>query len=74
MNILEKLSLDGRVAIVTGGGGLDAAVCVALAEARAEVALFGDDLACALVYLASDASSFVTGSTFYLTGGLMAHG
>ncbi len=33
-----------------------------------------DDLACALVYLASDASSFVTGSTFYLTGGLMAHG
>jgi NAD(P)-dependent dehydrogenase (short-subunit alcohol dehydrogenase family) len=33
-----------------------------------------DDLACALIYLASDASSFVTGSTFYLTGGLMAHG
>jgi NAD(P)-dependent dehydrogenase (short-subunit alcohol dehydrogenase family) len=33
-----------------------------------------DDLACALVYLASDSSSFVTGSTFYLTGGLMAHG
>ncbi len=33
-----------------------------------------DDLACALVYLASNASSFVTGSTFYLTGGLMAHG
>ena len=33
-----------------------------------------DDLACALVYLASDASSFVTGSTFCLTGGLMAHG
>ena len=33
-----------------------------------------DDLAAVLVYLASDASSFVTGSTFYVTGGLMAHG
>jgi len=33
-----------------------------------------DDFAAALVYLASDASSFVTGSTFYITGGLMAHG
>jgi len=40
------------------------------------VARFGqpDDLAAVLVYLASDASSFVTGSTFYVTGGLMAHG
>ncbi len=33
-----------------------------------------EDFAAALVYLASDASSFVTGSTFYITGGLMAHG
>jgi NAD(P)-dependent dehydrogenase (short-subunit alcohol dehydrogenase family) len=33
-----------------------------------------DDLAAALVYLASDASSFVTGATLYVTGGLMAHG
>jgi NAD(P)-dependent dehydrogenase (short-subunit alcohol dehydrogenase family) len=33
-----------------------------------------DDLAAVLVYLASDASSFVTGSTLYVTGGLMAHG
>lgn len=33
-----------------------------------------EDFAAAIVYLASDASSFVTGSTFYITGGLMAHG
>lgn len=33
-----------------------------------------EDFAAALVYLASDASSFVTASTFYITGGLMAHG
>jgi NAD(P)-dependent dehydrogenase (short-subunit alcohol dehydrogenase family) len=33
-----------------------------------------DDLAAVLVYLASDASSYVTGSTLYVTGGLMAHG
>jgi len=33
-----------------------------------------DDLGAALVYLASDASSFVTGSTYFVTGGVMAHG
>jgi NAD(P)-dependent dehydrogenase (short-subunit alcohol dehydrogenase family) len=33
-----------------------------------------DDLGGAIVYLASDASDFVTGACFYVDGGLMAHG
>jgi NAD(P)-dependent dehydrogenase (short-subunit alcohol dehydrogenase family) len=38
MNMLEKLSLDGRVAVVTGGGGgLGTAMCLALAKAGADI-------------------------------------
>jgi len=33
-----------------------------------------DDLEALLVYLASDASSYVTGQTYYVSGGVMAHG
>ena len=33
-----------------------------------------DDLEALLVYLASDASSYVTGQTYYISGGVMAHG
>ena len=33
-----------------------------------------DDIAALLVYLASDASSFDTGQTYYVSGGVMAHG
>ncbi len=32
-----------------------------------------DDLGALLVYLASDASSYVTGQTYFVTGGVMAH-
>ena len=36
--MLEKLSLDGRVAVVTGGGGgLGTAMCLALAKAGADI-------------------------------------
>jgi NAD(P)-dependent dehydrogenase (short-subunit alcohol dehydrogenase family) len=34
----------------------------------------GEDLDGALVYLTSEASVYVTGQTFYVTGGVMAHG
>jgi NAD(P)-dependent dehydrogenase (short-subunit alcohol dehydrogenase family) len=34
----------------------------------------GDDLSGALLYLASEASVYVAGQTFYVTGGVMAHG
>jgi len=34
----------------------------------------GDDLGGTLVYLSSDASVYTTGQTFYVTGGIMAHG
>jgi len=33
-----------------------------------------DDLGALLVYLASDASSYVTGQTYFVSGGVMAHG
>ncbi len=33
-----------------------------------------DDIAALLVYLASDASSYETGQTYYVSGGVMAHG
>ena len=33
-----------------------------------------DDIGALLVYLASDASSYVTGQTYFVSGGVMAHG
>ena len=67
--------MDGRVAVVTGSGrGLGRAIAWGLADFGCDVVPLGrmgtpDDIAAAVAYLASDASSWVTGQLILVAGG-----
>jgi NAD(P)-dependent dehydrogenase (short-subunit alcohol dehydrogenase family) len=68
MTILDRFRIDDRVAIVTGASS---GLGVAFAAARPTRLGHAEELSPALLFLASDASSYVIGITLPVDGGIL---
>ena len=68
-------SLAGKVSLVTGStSGIGLGIARALAATGSDIVLNGfgkpEEVASVAVFLASDEADYVTGSTYYIDGGL----
>jgi NAD(P)-dependent dehydrogenase (short-subunit alcohol dehydrogenase family) len=65
--------LNGKAALVTGGAlGIGRAACIRLAQDPLGRLGDADDVAWGIVYLASDESTFITGTELVIDGGYTA--